>query len=258
MRRWRERTWRIFRCALAGMTALAAAACGTPDGGAGGSLAVSIRGVEGFNPSIAAGKIALYRVRIEGPGIAAPIEASFPADAAGGVIDGVPVGGGREVSVTAENINDVAIRAGEASGVEVGDGPNEVDVVLQAVPIFTNLADGAAVDNTRLVFRVLADPAHPTIVENRTAGADAAGAASGFSAGVSLDAATGLGMFTPSLMPPGERIFAVRDAVTGRESIVRVMLLDGAKRRAAPLMAAAGAVPAMTVRVAPFGKETVR
>lgn len=238
------------RCSLAAAIAAILAllvACGGGDPGAaggGGSLALRIRNAKGFNPAIEHGRVARFVVRIEGPGIAAPIEASFPGDAEEGVVEGVPAGADRIVSVRAENGNGAVIRAGEAPGVEVGDGLTEVEMALEAVPIFANLADGAAVENTRLVFRLFSDPESVVVVEDRTSGAPAilADLASREEL-VHLDASTGLGRLAPAVMAPGERLFAVRDAATGRETAVHVFVLDGKGRRPAPLASAAGLRP---------------
>nr|HPM41964.1 hypothetical protein [bacterium] len=126
-------------------------------------------------------------------------------------------------------------------------------VEMEAVPIFTNVADGAVVDNTRMVFRVFSDPKNPVIVEEMRRGeslplVDASTSASE----VALDAVTGQGSISPVLMEPGSRRFAVRDLVTGRRSEAGVLLLDGTKRRPAPLFSAATVGPKLSAAVGGF------
>jgi hypothetical protein len=225
---------------------LAAAGCGGKGGAAPGegSLAVAISGARSFNPNIEHGKIAKYVVTIAGEGIASPIVAEFSGDAAEAVIDGVPTGEGRTVVVTAHNPNDATIRAGEAYNVEVDGDLTEVPVAMQAVPIFTNIADGATVDNTRLVFKVFADPAHPAAIEERgESERQVLVDASTSSPQVVLDLATGLGRHAPALIAPGEHRFAIVDLATGRESEAAVLLVDGTGRRPAPIVSAAMAMP---------------
>lgn len=219
-----------------------AASCGgeTPNNFSGGALAVVIRGARSFNPSIEPGHIVRYAVSIEGPGIASPIVGEFPGGATEGIIEGVPVGDGREVRVIALNANGATIRAGEHGDVSVDDGLTVVDVDMEAVPVFTNLADGSVIDNTRLIFRLFSDPSHYLLVEEVGANASVALAdVSTGAAGVHLDAATGLGRMSPRPLEPGNHKFTVTDIATGRHSSVNVHLLDGAKRRPAPLVASA-------------------
>lgn len=229
--------------ALLGLLALAGCGGGagsTNDSATGSaSLAVTISGAKSFNPSIEHGKVKTYLVTIEGVDIAEPIIAEFPGDADGGLIEGVPAGSDRKISVEAINANDLAIRAGDAQGVEISGGENTVDVSLDAVPIFTNLADKSFVDNTRLIFRIFSDPDHPVEIKDAAEANSALADASTNVTDIWVDKSTGLGRLSPALMAPGEHAFMVSDPSTGRSSTVNVTLLDGTKRRPAPLAAAA-------------------
>jgi hypothetical protein len=226
---------------LAILGLLAVAGCGAPDGQGGGAIAVRVGKARSFNPRIEHGRIEAYRVTVSGPGIDPAIVGEFPGDAAEGVIEGVPTGEGRSVEVLAINPNGIAIRAGEASGVKVEGGVNEVPVELEAIPIFTNVADGNTVVNTRLAFRIFSDPADPISVEERGHGVESAlvDAATNLSE-LRLDESTGMGRFAPALMEPGVRSFAAVDLVTGREHEVRVRVVEGRGRRPAPIVSAAG------------------
>lgn len=234
-------TWNLKNL-IAFLGLLSIAGCGGGDvdmKGTHGALAVKVTNAKSFNPKVEHGRIERYVVRIEGDGITEPIVAEFPGSATEGVVEGVPVGGNRTVSVEAKNPNSVVIRAGEEPGVSVGDGETSVEVALEAVPIFTNLTDGAAIDNTRLVFRLFSDPGRPLMIEDSTGGGGSPLAdASTNLPQVNLDQATGLGQLAPGLIAPGERGFVVRDLITGRGSSVSIRLLDGTERKAAPFVAA--------------------
>lgn len=221
------------------MAMLAACGGGAGTGDFSNALAIRVQKASDFDPQAEHSRVVRYRVTVSGPGIDPAIVAEFPGDATEGVVEGVPPGEGRTVSVKAINPNEATILAGEAGGVEVGGGINDVPVALEAVPIFTNLHTGNAVENTRLVFRLFSDPAHPVIVEERfKAEAAVLPDASLGSAEIQLDQSTGLGRCAPVLLPPGTHHFAVKDAVTGRATEVVVELTDGTRLRPAPLVAA--------------------
>lgn len=218
---------------------LAACGNGAATGDFSNALAIRVLHAHSFDPAAEHGRVVRYRVTVSGQDIELPIVAEFPGDAAEGVVEGVPAGEGRTVSVVAINPNEAAILAGEARGVEVGGGINDVPVDLEAVPIFTNLHSGNAVENTRLIFRLFSTPEHPVIVEERfKTQATVLPDASLGSAEILLDQSTGLGRCAPILLPPGRHHFAVRDAVTGRETEVVVELTDGTRQQPAPLVPA--------------------
>ncbi len=221
------------------LSLLALAGCGLGEGGQGSGVAVRVTKAASFDPSIEHGRIERYVVSISGEGIDAPITGEFPGDTEEGVVEGVPAGGDRTVEVRAMNPNGVAIRGGEAFGVSVGGGITEVSIELESIPIFTNIADGNTIDNTRLVFRIFSDPANPVIVEEADGPASPLVDASRGVPELYLDESTGMGTVAPGLIEPGEHSFAVRDAVTGRSHAVDVRLVDGTGRRPAPLVSAA-------------------
>ncbi len=222
---------------------------GAASNGDAASLAIRVENAAPFDPSIAHGRIERYRVMIEGEGIAEPIVAEFDGGASEGTIENVPTGGDRLVSVTALNANAQSIRAGEAPGVPIHGGTNEVAIVLEAVPIFTNLAEGNVVDRERLIMRILADPAHPVrIVDEVDAAAIVLADGTEERGLIQMNAATGEGRFVPQPLATGWHRFTVRDAETGRESAARILLIDGA-RRPAPLVAAGAVLTEGTVRL---------
>lgn len=237
--------WRIVVAAVLGLN-LVGCGEGGPivslqhgcPGGECGKVKLSVSGSKSFNPAIDHGRIEAYRISIEGPGIEGKLIAVFPGDAEEGLIEGVPAGEGRAVRVNAINPNAVSIREGEAEDVTIGGGAvAEVDITMESVPIFTNIADGSIVENTRLIFRVFSDPSQAIVVEDMSASkAELLVNAPTASEGVSFDADTGLGTLAPTVLPPGKHTFTVRNAVTGRSSSASVRLLDGSMRKAASLV----------------------
>jgi len=222
---------------------LALVGCAAPSGDSGGgAIAIKVTNAASFDPSAEHGRIEMYRVTVTGEGIDAPVIAEFSSEVEEGVVSGISTGDGRTVAVEAVNPNGVSIRAGEAFDVEVGGGITEVTVTMEAVPIFTNVAEGNTIDNTRLVFKIFSDPANPVAVreysgESMRALIDASTSLTE----IHLDLSTGMGKFAPALMDPGVRDFAAVDLVTGRTHRVKVLVVDGAGRRPAPLVSATGA-----------------
>lgn len=208
----------------------------TAPGSGSGKVALAISGAKSFNPSITPGQIVQYEITVSGEGFD-PVKTVIPGDATEATVEGIPTGAHRMVHVAAVNPNQQKIREGEATDVEVpDDAVTEVPITLQAVPVITNVAEGAYVANTRLRFRIYSDPASlveltsatgetsvalTDVVENRPA--------------VATDAATGLATFVPPKLAPGDYLLTVRDAKTGRKSQVTVVVTDGGRERAAPL-----------------------
>jgi len=219
------------------LTLLALAGCGGGNMSGSSGIALKVMSVGGFSSNAEHGRVDKYRVTVTGEGIETPIEAEFPGDAEEGVIEEIPSGKDRTVEVEAINPNGVAIKEGEAYEVKVGGGMTEVPITLESVPIFTNIAAGNTVENTRLVFKVFSDPTNPVVVEE-VVGAGVAPMidASTSLAELYLNESTGLGRIAPALMEPGKRVFTVRDLVTGRTHQAGVTLVDGTGRRPAPIV----------------------
>ena len=202
------------------------------------ALAVRVAGAHSFNPSISHGQIKLYRVTIEGSGIAEPIVAEFDGGAMEGVIEDVPSGNDRIVSVLAINANDVIIRAGEALDVHVGSGTSEVDVEMESVPIFTNLTDGNVIESSRLAMHIFADPDRLVVIDDIFDGVTGglADAASGLNE-INFDRSDGTGVLVPGNLALGKHTFVVRDIETSRKTSVEAFVVAGS-RRPAPFVAA--------------------
>jgi hypothetical protein len=188
-----------------------------------------------FNPDIEHGKIESYRVVVKASGMG-DVEAGLPGDAKTGVIEGVPVGGGRGVFVEAINKNGIAIYAGEEMGVKVGGGTTEVHVDMEQVPIFANVSNGAVVHNTRLVFRIFADPSSPVDVVGERGG-ESFSLSDSVDAGIYADESTWLANISPPLLDPGAWRFTCRNSANGRSSSIDVRLVDGRSAVPAPVYA---------------------
>jgi hypothetical protein len=227
----------LFACGQGGPAVSLQGGC---PGGECGKVKLYVDGSKSFNPSIDHGRIEAYRVAISGPGIEGELTAVFPGDADSGLIEDVPAGEERVISVSAINPNATSIREGETEGVSVSGGEiADVEITMESVPIFTNIADGSVVENTRLIFHVFSDPSEPVAVEDVSASkADMLVDAPTSSENVSFDVDTGLGTLAPAVLMPGEHSFKVRNLQTGRSSSARVRLLDGSMRKGAPLFSA--------------------
>ena len=208
--------------------------------GNGGSLLLVVKNSKSFNPNIDHGRIVNYRITVTGSDIDTPIVAEFDGAATWGQVDGIPVGEGREVIVEAINTNGLTIRQGEEANIQIKGGKvNDAEVTLQSVPIFTNIADGNSLDNTRLIFKVFSEPNNSVMVEEITGSSqETLIDASTSVPEINLDISTGLGRMAPALQQPGQRTYRIRNMNTGRSSTITVNLNDGTKRHGAPLFSA--------------------
>jgi len=231
------------------LTSCGGGGAGGRSGGATGIVKMLVSNSRSFNPNIPHGKILKYKVTVAGPGMEGPIESFFDGDADAGVVDGVPSGADRTVTVEAVNPNNVIIRAGEASGIAISPGElTEVRVDMASVPIFANLSDGNSVPNTFFVARVFSEPDSPVTVEDEMDGSKAAltDLASGGTE-VLPDASTFFAVVKPALLAPGPHRFTVRNLKNGRSSTVSAYLSDGARLKAAPLFVGGGTDPCMRI-----------
>lgn len=210
----------------------------TAPGTGSGRLQLVITGSKSFNPNIVPGQISQYQITVTGADFA-PIQVVVPGDATEANVTGIPVGAQRAVQVLAFNPNAQVIRAGEAADVSVQpDAIATLPIHLDAVPIVTNVADGAIVPNTRLRLKLFSDPASLVEITAEHNGAtqlllDVSG---GLNA-VATDASTGVGQFLPTTLAPGDYTLTVRDTHTGRSSQVNVRVTDGLRERGMPLSA---------------------
>lgn len=211
--------------------------------GGAGQIALKVSGAKSFNPNITPGQIKHYLITVSGDDFSS-IQTVVAGDATEATIDGIPTGAHRTVTIAALNPNDQTIREGEANDVAIPGGvATEVPITMQAVPVITNVADGAFVANSRLRLNIFSDPATIVeltadtgqtvmtlndVVENRPM--------------VATDASSGVASFVPSKMVPGDYTLTVRDSKTGRKSQVSIVVTDGARERGAPLVSGARSV----------------
>lgn len=209
-------------------------------GSGSGQVALAITGAKSFNPLITPGQITQYDITISGEGFE-PVKTVVAGDATEATIAGIPTGAHRMVHVAAVNPNQQMIREGEAVDVEIpADAVAAVPITLQAVPVITNVADGAIVTNSRLRFSIFSDPA--SLVELTSSTGEASAVLTDVVENrpiVATDAATGVAAFVPPKLAPGDYLLTVRDAKTGRKSQVNLVVTDGSRERAAPLRAIA-------------------
>lgn len=206
--------------------------------GSTGGLKATILNSKTFNPNISHGKIAQYKVTVEGDSIIEPITAVFDGNVENGIIEGVPVGSGRIVKVEAINLNDKTIRAGEAENVEISsDNVTEVEINLESVPIFANLIDGNSIPNTQLIAKVFSDPNESLEIKDENESLKQ-------SFNVLTDISTGLASASAKFLLPGKHTMTVRNLNTGRFSTVTINLIDGTKVKPAPFFSAGNFQPA--------------
>lgn len=226
---------------------LVVAGCASPqsiavsdcEGGDCGSVMLIVHNAKSVQGNAPYSRVQKYVVTVTGPGIEEPLVGEFSGDATEGVIEGVPAGDGRIVEVNAINEDDWTLRAGEEDGIKINGGSTaDVDITLEAVPVFTNIARESVVENTRLIFRVYSDDPEPVVIEDLfNASSDVIVNPSTSVPEVDLDQSTHLGLLAPRVRPIGGHEFTVRSTVTGRSNTANVRLLDGAMRKAAPFVA---------------------
>lgn len=210
-----------------------------------GSIKAIVTGSKSFNPNISHGLITQYKVTITADDMATPIEAVFEGTAESGVIEGVPEGENRKITVEAINSNEAKIREGETEGLEVkSDNVTETEVKMESVPVFANLSSGNVIPNTRFKAVVFSEPGDAVSIEDAYDGAtlpllDIATT----STDIQPDTSSGIANISPPLLPAGEHKFTVKNARTGRLSEVTVRLIDGTKLKPAPLFSASSNAP---------------
>ena len=130
-----------------------------------GGLSLIVKSVDRLVPRGELGTISEYRVVVSGPGLNPPREASFSGDAKDAVMEGVPAGKDRTVTVEAFNLRDQMIWKGETGNLIIQSGSTtRAAIDLESIPVFANLTDGGRIENTRLVVRTFSSAAEAVVI----------------------------------------------------------------------------------------------
>lgn len=203
-----------------------------------GSLNVNVYDAKTFNPNIDHGVIAKYEVTVEADDIDVPIKLVLEADAEGAVIEGVPAGSDRKVTIRAYNQNGMNIRMGESDGVEVVGGEvSDSEIEMNAVPIFTNVKNGSIIPNTRLKMQIFADPKNKLVLQSQydESDNDTLFNISPEYRNESVIYNNDLFNYSPQILIPGKYEFQINDPETGYGSSVNITITDGEHARGAKL-----------------------
>lgn len=179
-----------------------------------------------------AATIAAYKIIVERDGYA-PLEQTISKEARGLTIRRLPQGWLRRIRLMALNLRGDVLREGMIENVFVESGKEmRLEMVLKAVPIFLNAADGGFLSNRRLFFRIFSDPGHRLVVQTDRALTD------GLSQKEELVTdARGEALFYSADFSAGTYTFTVQDLDTGNFSAVTLELWEGQGIIAAPLFA---------------------
>ncbi|MEK7083825.1 MAG: hypothetical protein AAB932_01170, partial [Patescibacteria group bacterium] len=131
------------------------------------------------------------------------------------------------------------IRRGRKEGIHIYPGKiTAVDLVMNGVPVFTNITDKSAITGNRLRFEVFAEPESSIEILNATNGGENGESEPIIDQSTSLayiDTTVndeGLYTVTPSAFDYGAYSFLVRDKETGESSTVSVTLYQSTTRPA--------------------------
>lgn len=200
------------------------------------NLALRVTESRSFNPNILHGEIRFYRLMVTAPDLENALTQEFAGAAESGKMLGIPSGTDRTIVVEAVNPNGLVIRRGKKEGVVIL--PNQfssVEIVMESVPIFANVANKSAVSENRLGLQIFAEPG--TFLE--VLEADASGTKKKWTvvkdsvtgkALVNVESGDGLSYFWPPQIPNGVHQFMVRDQDTRESSEVTLTLSEKTTR----------------------------
>lgn len=199
----------------------------------GGSVALSVS--DSYKPASVSDpstlpevlQVTSFHVAISGDNFST-IEATFSGDAAGGQIEGIPVGENRRVLVEALNANGVVVRRREISNVRITGGDvTPIVASLLSVPVVTNVSNDNMVTQTRLFFRGYAEPAGSLQVWDSYQGGESRliEEASVRSDVISPSLSDGGFNFRPSALPLGAHLFTLKDPSSGEETKLQLTVV---------------------------------
>lgn len=178
-------------------------------------------------------EIETYKAVVEGEGLQSK-EEILPVGLSGVVIDGIPAGKNRKISIQALNIFGEVVREGIAEGVSIEKGKRiALDIALQSVPLSLNLKAEDFLSNQRLYFHLFSDPGHVLSVRKEDLLQDVVGGKAFVVAN-----SKGEAKFYPGPLPAGDYHFTLIDQTNRRARTVTIHLWDGTKVKAAPFFTA--------------------
>jgi hypothetical protein len=188
-------------------------------------------------------QIVHYRVAVRGPDIE-PFTLTVPSDQDEVVFDALPIGSERTIEIEGINARDQVVLSGVTVGHVVADAPTRVVVELQRHPLFANLDDADTVRSTRLRPEILGEPGSQVVIHIDRLDADGATveASKIVAASLAISSLQGLAPLSSGVLDPGWYRLTATDAQTQRRGSVRVLVVDGARVRPAPLWSAAADV----------------
>lgn len=178
-----------------------------------GYVHLNITNAKDLSPS-EVGTITSYKIRLEGDDFA-PIEQIISNDASGVVIQGIPIGTNRHISVWALNRDGQILREGLLNNVTISTGKIELSIPLLSVPMVLNLEEGSAVSNQDLFFDLLTDPGHYLTVKTTMPLGEVVADPQGFAS------------FYPDILPAGYYQFTIVDEDSGKSRLLSLRLYEG-------------------------------
>lgn len=123
------------------------------------NLALVVSNTQSFNPNINHGKIIYYEITVTGPDLGKKFIKRFSTKTRRARVLGIPVGKSRTILVEAFNANGVVIRRAKKEGVAIeGAKLTQVQLAMDAVPIFTNVADKGLVRHAKTRLGIFGEP----------------------------------------------------------------------------------------------------
>lgn len=210
-------------------------------GGDTGFLALEITPAEPFNPVARHGEITRYKVTVATAGLPTPVVRYYGNDETEAEIDGLPAGSLAIVTVEYLNVNELTVRRGISPEIPIVGGEfAEAKIVVNNVPIFANVRDGAIIPANMFRPFVFAPEGMEIVLSDETGGVSRSVA----------DVATEISVFTAPQAPqeelvginmglllPGEHRLTVSSLTTGESSSVSVTIVNSVAASVLPTTA---------------------
>lgn len=166
-----------------------------------------------------------FKVFVEGDGMDVPYETNLGADAKGLLLENLPLGKGRTLTVKAFNKNGELLRTGKIDNFVLENKTGDsFDLKLEAFPLVLNFNEGATISNRRLFLRLYADPQQKLQVEYN---GEILGSAVTNEKGITS-------VYRPGL-PAGDYQLTVRNLENDLTSALNLKIWEGSQMQGAPL-----------------------